>query len=66
MKIWINGELVEADGATNVAELADRLGFQPHTVLIELNATALHQREWRERPIAEGDRIEVLRVVAGG
>ena len=54
------------EGVTNVADLAARYGLQPHTVLIEHNATALHQREWIERPLSEGDRIEVLRVVAGG
>lgn len=66
MRVWINGEPAEVDGLTNVAELAGHCGLQPNTVLIEHNATALHQREWAERPLAEGDRIEVVRVVAGG
>ena len=51
---------------TNVAELALSYDLRPHTVLIEHNAIALHQREWAERMLAEGDRIEVVRVVAGG
>ena len=29
-------------------------GFQPNTVLIEHNATRLHQREWPKRKLAEG------------
>jgi thiamine biosynthesis protein ThiS len=66
MKVWINGEPAETDGATNVAELAARFGLHPNTVLIEHNTTALHQREWVERFLTEGDRIEVVRVVAGG
>lgn len=66
MKVWINGEVAETNGATNIAELAARYGLQPKTVLIEHNATALHQREWTERALAEGDRIEFVRVVAGG
>jgi thiamine biosynthesis protein ThiS len=66
MRVWINGESVEVDGLTNVAELAGHYSLQPNTVLIEHNATALHQREWVERSLAEGDRIEVVRVVAGG
>jgi thiamine biosynthesis protein ThiS len=66
MRVWINGEPAEVDGLANVAELAGHYGLQPNTVLIEHNATALHQREWVERPLAEGDRIEVVRVVAGG
>lgn len=66
MKVWINGEPAETNGATNVAELAAHYDLQPNTVLIEHNATALHQREWAGRVLTEGDRIEVVRVVAGG
>jgi thiamine biosynthesis protein ThiS len=66
MKVWINGEPAEINGTVNVAELAARYGFQPNTVLIEHNTTALHQREWSVRKLAEGDRIEFVRVVAGG
>jgi sulfur carrier protein len=66
MRVWINGEPAEMNGVTNIAELAAHYELQPHTVLIEHNATALHHREWMERPLAEGDRIEFVRVVAGG
>ena len=66
MKVWINGEPAEINGAANVAELAAHYGLQANTVLIEHNTVALHQREWPERQIAEGDRIEFVRVVAGG
>lgn len=66
MTLWVNGERIEVNGLTTVAELAAHFGLQPNSVLIEHNATALHQREWPERKIAEGDRIEFVRVVAGG
>ena len=66
MKVWINGEAAEMNGVTNVAELAVHYGLPPNTVLIEHNSTALHQREWVERLLTEGDRIEFVRVVAGG
>jgi sulfur carrier protein len=66
MTVWINGEPADVADAANVAELAAHYGFQPNTVLIEHNTTALHQREWSERQLAEGDRIEFVRVVAGG
>ena len=66
MKVWINGEPAEINGAANIAELAAHYGLQPNTVLIEHNTTALHQREWCERKLAEGDRIEFVHVVAGG
>ena len=66
MRVWVNGEPAEMNDVTNIAELAAYYGLQPNTVLIEHNATALHQREWVERLLAEGDRIEFVRVVAGG
>jgi len=66
MRVWINGESAEMNGLTNMAELAEHYGLQPNTVLIEHNTTALHQREWVERLLTEGDRIEFVRVVAGG
>ena len=66
MKVWINGEPADVDGITSIADLAAHYELQPNTVLIEHNATALHQREWVARLLAEGDRIEFVRVVAGG
>jgi sulfur carrier protein len=66
MNIWVNGERTEIDGLTNVQDLAKYYALQPNSVLIEHNQTALHQREWPDRKLAEGDRIEFVRVVAGG
>ena len=66
MTISLNGERADARGAQTVAELVDRFELPPKTVLIEHNGLALHRKEWSERPLTEGDRIEVLRVVAGG
>jgi sulfur carrier protein len=66
MNVWVNGERAEVTGLTTVAELAEHYRLQPNSVLIEHNQTALHQREWPMRKLAEGDRIEFVRVVAGG
>ena len=66
MNIWLNGESADTRGAQNVAELAEKYGLQPHTILIEHNGVALHQREWSTRLLTESDRVEFIRVVAGG
>jgi sulfur carrier protein len=66
MRISLNGETADTLGAQTIHELVERLELSPQTVLIEHNGLALHRREWAERDLAEGDRIEVLRVVAGG
>ena len=66
MNVWLNGEAAETRGARTIADLADRYGLHPNGILIEHNGIALHKREWTERELAEADRVEVIRVVAGG
>ncbi len=66
MSVWLNGENADPRGATTIAELATKYDLAPHTVLIEHNGVALHQREWKTQRVKDGDRIEFVRVVAGG
>jgi sulfur carrier protein len=66
MRISLNGQEADAGGAQTVAELIGRFELPPETVLIEHNGIALHRREWPQRPLTDGDRIEIIRVVAGG
>ena len=66
MRMSLNGEATDAQGAKTVAELIDRYQMSPQAILIEHNGVALHRREWIDRTLAEGDRIEIIRVVAGG
>ena len=66
MTISINGETADVRGAQTIQELVERFELPPQTVLIEHNGLALHRREWAEHSLSEGDRIEMLRVVAGG
>ena len=66
MQISLNGDATDSRGAQTVADLVRRFELPPESVLIEHNGVALHRREWEGRPLAEGDRVEVIRVVAGG
>lgn len=66
MTVQLNGASADARGALTVAELAARYELQPNSILIEHNGVALYQREWPQTPLAEGDRLEFVRIVAGG
>ncbi len=66
MTISLNGEQTDVGGAGTVAELVSVLELPPPTLLIEHNGVALHRREWPDRPLSEGDKIELIRIVAGG
>jgi len=66
MKISLNGETVDAREAKTIAELIDRYQLPPQSILVEHNGVALHRHEWPQRALMEGDRVELIRVVAGG
>ena len=66
MTITLNGEPREILRARNVAELIDELELPAPAILAEHNGLALRRDEWPARPLAEGDRIELVRIVAGG
>ena len=66
MTISLNGETVDAREAETIAELIDRYQLPPQSVLVEHNGLAVHRHEWPNRLLAEGDRVEFVRVVAGG
>ncbi len=66
MKIFLNGDEAESRGAETVAELVRAYELPSQTLLIEYNGTALHQHEWAVQSLRAGDRLEFVRIVAGG
>ena len=66
MRITLNGEPRDAEAAKTVAELVRHFELPPEAVLVEHNGVALHRRAWSQQKLAEGDQIEIIRVVAGG
>ncbi len=65
MTITLNGEPRTTPAAT-VSALIAELQIPPETILVEHNAAALLRAEWSETTLANGDRLELLRVAAGG
>lgn len=66
MTLQINGEPHEIRRAGTVRELIEELGLAPHALLIEHNGVALRREEWAARALGPRDRVEVIRIVAGG
>ena len=66
MKISLNGETVDAREAKTIGELIKRYELPVQSILVEHNGFALNRYEWPERLLAEGDRVEFVRVAAGG
>ncbi len=64
--IKVNGDHRTVPSATTLPALLERLGLPAQSVLIEHNGTALLRDEWAAVRLADGDQLEILRVVAGG
>ena len=64
-RITVNG-MAHDTAAADIATLVAELGFADGTVLVEHNGTALRPAEWTERRVQSGDRVELLRIAAGG
>jgi sulfur carrier protein len=66
IEILCNGELRSlADGAT-VAALVAELGLNVQHVAVEVNQDLVPRAKHVSRPLAAGDRVEVVTLVGGG
>ena len=65
MVIWLNGDRRDT-AAQNVCDLVESLDLPVASLLVEHNGLALRRDEWPGSRLAGGDRIEIVRIVAGG
>ena len=63
--VTINGARQSVQAGT-VAAVVKELELPAPLLLVEVNGVALHKNEWVITPVEEGDRIEILRIAAGG
>ena len=66
MKVIVNGQLHSVADSQTIDGLVQELKLIPETLLVEHNGRALHRGEWQRRAVQDGDKIELIRVVAGG
>lgn len=64
--VVLNGDTRPAPAGAGLIEFVESLGLPIQGALIEHNGTALLRDEWAHARLADGDRLEILRVVAGG
>jgi sulfur carrier protein len=61
----INGESREVR-ATGLDELFAELALPAPLMLVEHNGRALYRSDWSSVTLVEGDRLELMKVAAGG
>ncbi|MHB8771179.1 MAG: sulfur carrier protein ThiS [Syntrophales bacterium] len=66
MEVRVNGEIRHWERSVTVRELLEGLGIRPETVVVELNLRIVPRERVGEEMIAEGDSLEIIRLVGGG
>ena len=61
-----NGELVEAKVPCSIESFLVSQGMLPRSVVVEHNGEAVAPSEFADRQLAAGDRLEIVKIVAGG
>jgi sulfur carrier protein len=66
VQIVVNGRPSQVVDGTSLTALVVGLGLRVGSVLVEHNGTALLRSELPAAVLADGDRLELVRAVAGG
>lgn len=64
--ITANGRVFDLDDDLSVADFIRWRGLDPRHVVVERNGEPLERRRYDETHLADGDRLELVRAVAGG
>jgi thiamine biosynthesis protein ThiS len=65
-KVIANGRELEAKVPCSIEEFLVAQELRPRSVVVEHNGEAVAPSEFGRRQIAAGDRLEIVKIVAGG
>jgi sulfur carrier protein len=66
MKLTLNGEARELEPCASVCDLLSALQLQEKLVLVEINGQAIQRNDFQSAKLADGDSVEIVRMVGGG
>ena len=66
MQLTVNGRAAQGPDEIGLPALIESLGLRVGSVVVEHNGTALLRSEVEAAQLADGDRLELVRAVAGG
>jgi sulfur carrier protein len=66
MKLIVNGRERTADDGCTVTGLIRSVGLDPRWDIVELNGEPVGRGHYDESKLEPGDRLELVRAVAGG
>lgn len=61
-----NGQPIAADLPCSIEQFLLAQKLLPRSVVVECNGEAVAPSEFAQRTLCDGDRLEIVRIVAGG
>lgn len=66
-KLKLNGKMIESNAATLIELLAEQgVDAAQPGIAVAVNDAVIPRSAWPEKPVDEGDRIEVITAMQGG
>jgi sulfur carrier protein len=66
VRLLVNGDPMEVEDGTTVSGLLETMGLGEKWVVAERNGEPVERRDMASTVLGEGDRLELVRAVAGG
>ena len=66
MQINVNGQCREFLPDISVASLLETLGLKSEATVVQVNNNVVNRKKFIETLLADGDNIELVRIVGGG
>jgi thiamine biosynthesis protein ThiS len=66
MQLVVNGEAREVAGAPTLGAFLAVRGLNPRMVVVERNGEIVPRPRYDDTPLAEGDTLEIVQMMAGG
>ena len=66
IQLMVNGKQRDVEQPASLLALLEQIGVEPRIVAVERNGEIVKRTRFGETPIAEGDQLEIVRMVGGG
>jgi sulfur carrier protein len=66
VNVTVNGKARSIDGTPTLGEYLRQLGVNPLACAVERNGRVVKRDDFDGTPLADGDRLEVVRMMGGG
>lgn len=64
--VTVNGRAMALEEPCTLEQFVVLLGLPPRSVVVEQNGEAVAPSSYAQRSVEPGDRLEIVRIVAGG